>query len=108
MTSLDSRHGPQYLKDLEPGELAALAAEIRDRLISTVSANSGRAEVRGKDNLDDRMRNYAAVPGRSTYTIDRLIEEGRREFRFRDAFTFSGDAISRVDTYRVSLNGPAS
>jgi 1-deoxy-D-xylulose-5-phosphate synthase len=41
MTLLDSLRGPQDLKDLEPNELTALAAEIRDRLISTVSANSG-------------------------------------------------------------------
>src|SRR6266545_2528379 len=41
MTLLDSLGGPQDLKDLGPDELTALAAEIRDRLISTVSANSG-------------------------------------------------------------------
>ena len=41
MTLLDSLRGPQDLKDLGPHELAALAAEIRERLISTVSANSG-------------------------------------------------------------------
>ena len=41
MPFLDSLRGPQDLKDLRPDELIALAAEIRDRLISTVSANSG-------------------------------------------------------------------
>jgi 1-deoxy-D-xylulose-5-phosphate synthase len=41
MTLLDSLRGPQDLKDLAPDELPALAAQIRDRLISTVSANSG-------------------------------------------------------------------
>jgi 1-deoxy-D-xylulose-5-phosphate synthase len=41
MTLLDSLRGPRDLKDLEPDELTALAAEIRDRLVSTVSANSG-------------------------------------------------------------------
>jgi 1-deoxy-D-xylulose-5-phosphate synthase len=41
MTLLDSLRGARDLKDLGPNELAALAAEIRERLISTVSANSG-------------------------------------------------------------------
>lgn len=41
MTILDSLRGPHDLVDLRPDELTALAAEIRDRLISTVSANSG-------------------------------------------------------------------
>ncbi|UWE12188.1 1-deoxy-D-xylulose-5-phosphate synthase [Actinacidiphila bryophytorum] len=41
MTLLDSLRGPQDLKDLGPNELTSLAAEIRSRLISTVSANSG-------------------------------------------------------------------
>jgi 1-deoxy-D-xylulose-5-phosphate synthase len=41
MTLLDSLRGPHDLMDLGPDELSALAAEIRDRLISTVSANSG-------------------------------------------------------------------
>ncbi|WP_329174733.1 1-deoxy-D-xylulose-5-phosphate synthase [Streptomyces sp. NBC_01477] len=41
MTLLDSLRGPQDLKGLGPEELTVLAAEIRDRLISTVSANSG-------------------------------------------------------------------
>jgi 1-deoxy-D-xylulose-5-phosphate synthase len=41
MTILDSLRGPQDLRDLGLNGLAALAGEIRDRLISTVSANSG-------------------------------------------------------------------
>jgi 1-deoxy-D-xylulose-5-phosphate synthase len=41
MAILDSLRGPHDLMDLGPDELTALAAEIRDRLISTVSANSG-------------------------------------------------------------------
>jgi 1-deoxy-D-xylulose-5-phosphate synthase len=41
MTLLDSLRGPQDLKGLEPDELTALATEIRDRLVATVSANSG-------------------------------------------------------------------
>ena len=41
MTLLDSLRGPCDLKDLGSHELGTLAAEIRDRLISTVSANSG-------------------------------------------------------------------
>jgi 1-deoxy-D-xylulose-5-phosphate synthase len=41
MTLLDSLRGPQDLKNLGPNDLVALAAQIRDRLVATVSANSG-------------------------------------------------------------------
>jgi 1-deoxy-D-xylulose-5-phosphate synthase len=41
MTLLDSLGGPRDLQDLGPRELTVLAGEIRERLISTVSANSG-------------------------------------------------------------------
>ncbi|MBO0879771.1 MAG: 1-deoxy-D-xylulose-5-phosphate synthase [Mycobacterium sp.] len=41
MALLDSLGGPRDLKGLGPDELGVLAVEIRDRLISTVSANSG-------------------------------------------------------------------
>jgi 1-deoxy-D-xylulose-5-phosphate synthase len=41
MKLLDSLGGPRDLRDLGPRELAVLAGEIRQRLISTVSANSG-------------------------------------------------------------------
>ena len=41
MTLLDSLRGPRDLKNLASSDLVALAAEIRERLISTVSANSG-------------------------------------------------------------------
>ena len=41
MTLLDSLRDPQDLKDLGQDELTALATEIRDRLVSVVSANSG-------------------------------------------------------------------
>ena len=41
MNILDSVRGPRDLKELGPAELTALAAEIRDCLIATVSANSG-------------------------------------------------------------------
>ena len=41
MTLLDSLRGAEDLKALTPEELTTLAAQIRERLISTVSANSG-------------------------------------------------------------------
>ncbi len=41
MPLLDSLRGTQDLKELAPHELSVLATEIRNRLISTVSANSG-------------------------------------------------------------------
>ena len=41
MTLLESIYGPRDLKALSPGELPALASEIRDLLIETVSRTSG-------------------------------------------------------------------
>jgi len=79
----------------------------------------GRASVRGRDALEDAL---SAVAGHPALTVDRLIEEGDSvvvvgsgnvalaaggglEFRFCDVFTFSGDAISRLESYQVSLDG---
>ncbi|MCG2620894.1 nuclear transport factor 2 family protein [Arthrobacter sp. I2-34] len=79
----------------------------------------GYKTLAGKDAFDQEIQNDAFV-GRPKLTIDRLVEEGdtvvalgsgqaaRRDggtldFVFSDAFTFSGDKISRLETYQVNL-----
>lgn len=51
MTSLDSLRGPQDLRDLGLNGLAALAEEIRDRLISAVPAPRPWTHHRGPEPL---------------------------------------------------------
>lgn len=79
----------------------------------------GKARVRGRAALEAALN---AIAGHPTLTVDRLIEAGDivvvvgsgsvalaagggLEFRFCDVFTFSGDAISRLESYQVSLDG---
>jgi uncharacterized protein len=80
----------------------------------------GYRTLRGKDAFDAEIENDD-LEGSPALTIDRLIEEGdtvactgggsvamkgrdRREFVFCEVFTFTGDAVSRLDTYHVWLS----
>jgi ketosteroid isomerase-like protein len=80
----------------------------------------GYKTLTGKDAFDQEIENAEFV-GSPTLTIDRLIEEddsvvavGRGEatrstgdrltFVFCDVFTFTGDKISRLETYQVNLS----
>src|SRR5262245_66205829 len=79
----------------------------------------GYTTIRGKDAFDAEIENDA-FEGRPRLEIDRLIEEddivvalgggsARKKdgevltFLFADAFTFRGEAISRLETYQVNL-----
>jgi uncharacterized protein len=79
----------------------------------------GYKTLQGKDAFDAEIENED-VEGSPTLTIDRLIEEGdivvatgggsvakkdgdRLRFVFCEVFTFTGDAVSRLDTYHVWL-----
>ena len=79
----------------------------------------GYKTLQGKDAFDAEIENEG-FEGSPTLTIDRLIEEGdtvvavgggsvarkgggRPTFVFCDVFTFTGDAISRLETYHVWL-----
>lgn len=81
----------------------------------------GHATIRGKSEFEGAIESDA-TPGLPTLTIDRLIEEGdsvvavgggnvalavggRLTFVFSDVFTFTGDAISRLESYQVNLSG---
>lgn len=79
----------------------------------------GYRTLRGKEAFDGEIENDAAV-GSPTLNLDRLIEEGdtvvavgngamtlkeagRVPFVFAEVFTFTGDAISRLETFHVNL-----
>ena len=79
----------------------------------------GFAHLRGKDAFDREIENDEFT-GSPTLSVDRLVEEGDtvvaigngeavhkvdglRRFAFCDVFTFSGDKISRVESYLVPL-----
>lgn len=79
----------------------------------------GYVTVRGKEAFAAEIENDA-FEGSPTLTIDRLVEEGDTvvaigggsarkkdgtvlEFLFSDVFTFTDDAVSRLETYQVDL-----
>lgn len=79
----------------------------------------GYKTLRGKRAFDAEIENDGFV-GSPTFTIDRLIEEGDTvvafgsrsvakkggdwlKFVMCEVFTFTGDAVSRLDTYQVNL-----
>jgi uncharacterized protein len=80
----------------------------------------GYKTLRGKDAFDAEIENEG-FEGSPTLTTDRLIEEGdtvvatgggsvaekggdSRRFVFSEVFTFTGDAVSHLDTYHVWLS----
>ncbi|MFD4630148.1 nuclear transport factor 2 family protein [Streptomyces sp. NPDC058284] len=88
----------------------------------------GQTRVQGREALRGIVQNKdgAAAKGvvqRPEITVDRLIEEGdtvvatgravlalpggqKAEFLFCDVFTFAGEAISHLESYKVPLGGP--
>lgn len=84
----------------------------------------GYRTLRGKEAFDDEIENDAAV-GSPTLHLDRLIEAGdtvvavghgemtlkeagRVAFVFAEVFTFTGDRISRLETFHINLGGPGA
>jgi ketosteroid isomerase-like protein len=81
----------------------------------------GFRHLAGKEEFDGEIENEA-FEGRPSLTVDRLVEEGDavvavgtgearfrtgdvHRFAFCDVFTFTGDLISRVESYLVPLEG---
>jgi ketosteroid isomerase-like protein len=79
----------------------------------------GYRTLRGKEAFDAEIENAAAV-GSPTLNLDRLIEEGdtvvavgsgamtlkeagRVAFVFTEVFTFTGDRISRIETFHINV-----
>lgn len=84
----------------------------------------GYRTLRGKEAFDREIENDAAVGG-PTLHLKRLIEEGdivvavgtsemtikeagRVGFVFAEVFTFTGDRISRLETFHINLGRPAT
>jgi ketosteroid isomerase-like protein len=96
-----------------------------DQILSCVSDDvvwdlHGYRTLQGKEAFAAEIENED-FEGTPTLDIDRLIEEGdavvavgagsaaktdggRLEFVFCDVFTFTGDAISRLETYQVNAS----
>jgi ketosteroid isomerase-like protein len=81
----------------------------------------GYHTLRGKEAFDGEIENDAAV-GSPTLDLDRLIEEGDTvvavgngqmtlkeagpvPFVFTEVFTFTGDKVSRLETFHINLTG---
>jgi uncharacterized protein len=86
-----------------------------------VWAIHGHRTLEGKDAFDAEIEGQAGYEGGPEMTIDRMIEEsdvvaaqghgripmeggGVREFVFCEVYTFTGEAVSRLDTYHVWLD----
>ena len=81
----------------------------------------GYRTLRGKEAFDGEIENDAAI-GSPRLNLDRLIEEGdtvvavgngemtltesgRVSFVFTEVFTFTGDRISRLETFHINIDG---
>ncbi len=108
----------RYIDGFRRGDHEQILSCLVDEILWEIH---GHATVRGKADFASTIESDA-TPGRPTLMIDRLIEEGnslvavgsgsvalatggRLEFVFADVFTFTGDSISRLETYQVNLSG---
>ncbi|WP_067694316.1 nuclear transport factor 2 family protein [Nocardia jejuensis] len=108
----------RYIEGFRRGDHEQILSCVTDDVLWEIH---GHATVRGKSDFAGAINNEA-TPGLPTLTIDRLIQEGdsvvavgnggvdlaaggRLEFLFCDVFTFSGEQISRLETYQVNLSG---
>jgi uncharacterized protein len=106
----------RYIDGFRRSDHAQILSCLTD---DVVWALHGYKTLKGKDAFDAEIENDA-FEGSPILTIDRLIEEGdsvactgggsvaakdgeRRDFVFCEVFGFSGDAVSRLDTYHVWL-----
>jgi ketosteroid isomerase-like protein len=106
----------KYIDGFRRSDHAQILSCLTD---DVVWALHGYKTLKGKDAFDAEIENDA-FEGSPILTIDRLIEEGDsvactgggsvsergadpREFVFCEVFGFSGDTVSRLDTYHVWL-----
>ena len=111
----------QYFDGFRHGDHAAILALLTDDVVWDLP---GHARREGKVEFDQEIENEAFT-GRPTLMLDRLVEEGdavvaigtgvastksgeTHRFAYCDVFTFSGERISRVESYLVPLAGEAS
>ncbi|MFI7321939.1 nuclear transport factor 2 family protein [Streptomyces venezuelae] len=115
----------RYREGVLSGDHEQVLALVTD---DVVWESLGQTRVQGKDALRGVVQNKDGVAAqgvvkRPEITVDRLIEEGdtvvatgraalalptggRAEFLFCDVFTFAGDAISHLESYKVPLAPP--
>jgi uncharacterized protein len=107
----------KYIDGFRRSDHAAILSCLTDEVVWELH---GYTTLQGKDAFEAEIENDA-FEGSPTLNIDRLIEEGDSvvavgagtaakkggdalEFVFCDVFTFSGDLISRLETYQVNLS----
>ncbi|MEV0257368.1 nuclear transport factor 2 family protein [Streptomyces sp. NPDC050732] len=115
----------QYRDGVLSGDHEKVLSLVTD---DVVWESLGQLRVQGKDALRGVIHNkdgvvVKGVVQRPSITVDRLIEEGEHvvatgraaltlptgataEFLFCDVFTFTGDAISHLESYKVPLGAP--
>jgi ketosteroid isomerase-like protein len=105
-----------YIEGFRHTNHEAILACLADDIVWVLH---GYRTLRGKEAFDGEIENAAAV-GSPTLNLDRLIEEGetvvavgsgemslkeagRVPFVFAEVFTFTGDRISRVETFHINV-----
>jgi ketosteroid isomerase-like protein len=108
-----------YLEGFRRTDHAAILACLTEDVVWVLH---GYRTLRGKAAFDGEIENAAAV-GPPEVHLDRLIEEGdtvvavdtgamtlkaagRVAFVFAEVFTFTGDRISRLETFHLNVGGP--
>lgn len=106
----------RYIDGFRRSDHAQILSCLTD---DVVWALHGHKTLHGKDAFDAEIETEG-FEGNPAITIDRLIEEGEsvvatgggsvteeggrsREFVFCEVFSFTGNAVSRLDTYHVWL-----
>ncbi len=107
----------KYIEGFRRGDHAQILSCLSE---DVVWALHGSKTLEGEDAFDAEVEGEG-FEGRPDITLDRLIEEGttvvatgggsvpekggkRREFVFCEVFSFTGDEVSRLDTYHVWLS----
>jgi len=106
----------KYIEGFRRSDHAQILSCLSDDIVWVLH---GYKTLKGKDAFDAEIENED-FEGNPALTIDLMIEEGdsvvvtgsgsvtkrggeRLQFKFSEVFTFSGDAISRLETYHIWL-----
>jgi uncharacterized protein len=107
----------KYMKGFRRTDHAQILSCLTDDVVWQLH---GHKTIRGKDAFDAEIENEG-FEGGPTLTVERLIEEGdsvvatgsgsvtkqggeELSFVFCEVFTFTGDEVSRLDTYHLWLS----
>jgi uncharacterized protein len=106
----------KYIEGFRRSDHAQILSCLSDDIVWVLH---GYKTLKGKYAFNAEIENED-FEGNPTLTIDRMIEEGdsvaatgggsivkrsgeRVQFKFSEVFIFSGDAISRIETYHIWL-----